>query len=77
MGDYIGITSGNGKIWPFWFDDKSGTMQAWTAGVQIETFPLNAYNLNSPAAGSRIATLQTAQQIILLHGILRSFYSFI
>jgi len=21
MGDYIGMTSGNGKLWPFWFDD--------------------------------------------------------
>lgn len=32
-GDYIGISSGNGKIWPFWFDDKTGTMQAWTCEV--------------------------------------------
>ncbi|MFZ1322713.1 MAG: T9SS type A sorting domain-containing protein [Ignavibacteria bacterium] len=57
MGDYIGITSGSGKLWPFWFDDKSGTMQAWTTSVQITTFPLNAFNLTSPPAGSRIATL--------------------
>ncbi len=35
MGDYIGITSGNNKIWPFWFDNKTGTMQAWTAAVDI------------------------------------------
>ncbi len=35
MGDYIGITSGNNKIWPFWFDNKTGTMQAWTASVDI------------------------------------------
>jgi len=34
-GDYIGITSGNGKIWPFWFDNKSGSMQAWTCSVDI------------------------------------------
>ncbi len=32
-GDYIGISSGNGKIFPFWFDDKTGTMQAWTCAV--------------------------------------------
>ncbi len=32
-GDYIGISSGNGKIFPFWFDDKTGTMQAWVATV--------------------------------------------
>jgi hypothetical protein len=35
MGDYIGITSGNNKIWPFWFDDKSGTFQAWTTSIDI------------------------------------------
>ncbi len=34
-GDYIGITSGNGKIWPFWFDNKSGSMQAWTAPIDL------------------------------------------
>ena len=35
MGDYIGITSGNNKIWPFWFDNKTGTMQAWVAPIDI------------------------------------------
>ena len=25
MGDYIGVTSGNGKVWPVWMDDKAGT----------------------------------------------------
>ncbi len=35
-GDYIGISSGNGKVWPFWYDDKTGTMQAWTAEVNLE-----------------------------------------
>jgi len=35
MGDYIGITSGNNKIWPFWFDDKSGSFQAWTCAVEL------------------------------------------
>ena len=35
MGDYIGITSGNNKIWPFWFDNKFGNFQAWTASVDI------------------------------------------
>lgn len=34
-GDYIGITSGNNKVYPFWFDDKTGTMQAWTAIVDL------------------------------------------
>ena len=35
MGDYIGITAGNGKIWPFWFDNKSGSFQAWTAPIDL------------------------------------------
>lgn len=35
MGDYIGITAGNGKIWPFWFDNKTGSMQAWTAPIDL------------------------------------------
>jgi len=34
-GDYIGITSTNGKIFPFWFDDKTGTMQAWTCMIDL------------------------------------------
>lgn len=35
-GDYIGISSGNNKVWPFWYDDKTGTMQAWTCEVNLE-----------------------------------------
>ena len=27
MGDYIGMTYGNGKLWPFWFDNKSGSFR--------------------------------------------------
>jgi len=57
MGDYIGVTSAGGKVWPFWFDDKSGSMQAWTAPVLVQNNPLSAYNLNLPAAGFRIQTL--------------------
>ncbi|MBK9331959.1 MAG: exo-alpha-sialidase [Ignavibacteria bacterium] len=57
QGDYIGITSSNGKLWPLWMDDYSGIYNAWTAGVQITTFPLNSFNLTSPAAGARIETL--------------------
>jgi len=56
QGDYIGITSGNGKLWPFWCEDISTTYQAWTASVSIVTYPLNTYNLTSPTAGSRLVT---------------------
>ncbi len=34
-GDYIGITSGNGKVWPIWMDDITGVMQAWTTSVDL------------------------------------------
>jgi hypothetical protein len=35
QGDYIGITSSTGNIWPLWMDDFSGIQQAWTVGVSI------------------------------------------
>jgi len=57
QGDYIGMTSSNGKLWPLWMDNFSGIYNAWTAPVQITTFPLNSFNLTSPAAGTTIATL--------------------
>ncbi len=57
QGDYIGCTSGNGKFWPLWMDDVTGVYQAWTAPVQIQTYPLNAFNLNTPASGITIGTL--------------------
>ncbi len=34
-GDYIGICSGNNKVWPFWMDDVSGVYQAWTASIDL------------------------------------------
>ena len=35
QGDYIGITSGNGKVWPYWCEDITGAYQAWTASIDI------------------------------------------
>ena len=35
QGDYIGITSGNNKIFPFWADRRTGSYQVWTAIVDI------------------------------------------
>lgn len=35
QGDYIGITSGNGKVWPYWCEDITGAYQAWTAYFDI------------------------------------------
>jgi hypothetical protein len=34
-GDYIGITSGNNKVWGFWMDDITGVYQAWTASIDL------------------------------------------
>ncbi len=48
-GDYIGISSGNNKIWPFWYDDKTGTMQAWTAEVSQLLVSNNQNNSEIPA----------------------------
>lgn len=36
QGDYIGITSGNGKVWPFWCENGiTGNYQTWTSWVNI------------------------------------------
>jgi len=56
QGDYIGITSGNSKLWPVWADDITGVYQTWTAGIQTATYPLNSFNLLTPPAGSRIVS---------------------
>jgi hypothetical protein len=57
QGDYIGITDGaNGTIWPYWADNISTMYQAWAAKVVFNTFPLNAYNLNLPAAGTTVSS---------------------
>lgn len=48
MGDYIGITSGNNKVWPFWFDDKTGSMQAWTCQVTLDPVGITHNNNEIP-----------------------------
>ncbi|MCC6865528.1 MAG: T9SS type A sorting domain-containing protein [Ignavibacteria bacterium] len=48
-GDYIGISSGNGKIFPFWFDDKTGTMQAWVAAVTPDPVGISGNTNEVPA----------------------------
>lgn len=63
QGDYIGITSGNGKAFPYWADNSTGIYQAWIAEVQITTYPLNPFNLTSPSAGSRIVTVPNSTTV--------------
>ena len=55
-GDYIGITSGNAKIWPVWMDNSTGTYQEWTAGIIIANYPLNSFNLQTPSSGVTITS---------------------
>jgi hypothetical protein len=55
-GDYIGITSGNNKVWPVWMDNSTGNYQLWTASIQLATYPLNTYNLQTPSGGTTITT---------------------
>lgn len=49
-GDYIGISSGNNKVFPFWFDDKTGSMQAWTCTVTLSTVGINGNNNEIPSS---------------------------
>ena len=35
QGDYIGITSGNNKVYPYWADDKVGLYQAWITTIDL------------------------------------------
>jgi hypothetical protein len=49
MGDYIGISSGNNKVFPFWFDDKTGTMQAWVSTVTLDPVGISGNTNEVPA----------------------------
>lgn len=37
MGDNIGITSANGKLWPMWMDNSTGNYQIWIVPIEIST----------------------------------------
>ena len=63
-GDYIGITSGNAKIWPVWMDNSTGNYQIWTAGINIANYPLNAFNLQTPAASTTINSLPNSSATV-------------
>jgi subtilisin-like proprotein convertase family protein len=41
QGDYTGITTAAGKVWPFWADNSSGIYQVWTDGILIGPPPVN------------------------------------
>lgn len=48
QGDNIGITSGNGKLWPAWMDNSSGSYQVWTAGIEIATIGIKQIGFDVP-----------------------------
>jgi len=60
MGDYIGITAGNGKVYAAWMDDKTGSastlFQTWVGSVTIQLNALNPFTLQTPSTGARIVT---------------------
>jgi hypothetical protein len=37
QGDNISITSSNGKLWPVWMDNRTGTYQIWTVPIELTT----------------------------------------
>lgn len=65
-GDYIGITSGNAKVWPVWMDNSTGNYQLWAASITIANNPLNPFNLQSPAAGVTIESFPNGSSPITI-----------
>jgi len=40
IGSYIGVTSGNNKITPIWYDNSSGRYEAWTTSIELPNFEI-------------------------------------
>ncbi len=57
QGDYIGITSANGKIFPNWADNRVGRYQSWAATITLDAGPLMPFNLQSPVAGTTLTSI--------------------
>lgn len=56
QGDYIGITSGNSKIFPNWSDNRVGRYQSWAATIILDAGPLAPFVLKTPAAGTTVTS---------------------
>mgnify|MGYP000026492615 FL=1 len=62
QGDYIGITAANGKIYPFWADDRTGNYQAWLAEVTVgPPCPVDPASNPTPADGLTNVPISIAQ----------------
>lgn len=58
QGDYTGITTGAGKIWPFWADNSSGIYQVWTEGITTAPPFINrCLRLPSPGANTNYVSI--------------------
>lgn len=57
QGDYIGISSAYGVLFPFWAENITGSYNVWTSSVRVSSYPLNSFNKTLPAAGVTIQTL--------------------
>jgi len=50
QGDYIGVAAANGKVYPFWTDDRTGNYQGWIAEVTVgPPCPVDAASNPTPA----------------------------
>ncbi len=60
MGDYIGVTSGGGKLYAAWMDDKNSApstlFQTWVGSVTIQLSGLSPFNIQTPVASTRLVT---------------------
>jgi type IX secretion system substrate protein len=48
MGDNIGLTSGNGKLYPVWMSNVSGIFQIWSAIIDYSVFGIKKYGTEIP-----------------------------
>jgi hypothetical protein len=69
FGEYTGVASSQGKIVATWMDDKGGApgnYNAWSGALQSVTYPLNSFNLQTPAPGVTITSLSNSNTPITI-----------
>ncbi|HEY6436732.1 MAG TPA: T9SS type A sorting domain-containing protein, partial [Ignavibacteriaceae bacterium] len=44
QGDNISITSSNGKLWPVWMDNRTGTYQIWTVPIELSLVNVDEFS---------------------------------
>ncbi len=52
MGDKIGLTSGNGKLYAVWMSDKSGIFQAWMTPIDLSSVGIKKVSELTPSGYS-------------------------